>query len=85
MAVFVDENGLRQNFTVDQQFENIALEAAKMDGELWDTLKVQIRGSKMAIELHPENSPCWKAKQKIRCIEMYQKLKGGNVVKVVEP
>jgi len=67
---------------LDQQFENIALEADKMDGELWDTLKVQIRGSKMAIELHPENSPCWKAKQKIRVIEMYQKLKGGNVVKV---
>lgn len=81
-TIFVSEQGCKEVITIDQQFDAIQKEAESMQGEMWDTLRIQIKGVETALEQHPNNSACWRNKQKIRIFSMYNKIKGVRGVLV---
>jgi hypothetical protein len=73
-ALHVAEDGTKTEIPFDQRYDAIkkeSLEATSI-GEEWETIKTTIKGTDLNIANHPENTPCWVRKQKLRVIGMYQ-------------
>ena len=70
------ERVVRKARNADKEFSDAKglIVANKDKNDLWATLETLHRTTTIAIDQHPENTPCWKAKQKLRVVDMYNTL-----------
>jgi hypothetical protein len=81
-ALHVSDDGAKTEIPYNLRYDAIKKESLDINSstEEWETIKVTIKGTDLNIANHPENSPCWIRKQKLRVIEMYQIMRRKSVV-----